>query len=386
MIETNLFTSSHNLPATWDALVSHDIFLQTPYLKAFEKSAPNNITLYYFAFYKQEELIGVAIIQRVKLYLNDMFRNQEDSCFQERFKNRISKILKGNILVVGNLTHTGQHGVYFNQNIVSNDQFISGLIDAVNVLKRDIKTVYNKRIRAVLLKDYFLTDAIHRSTNSLYKLGFHQLVVQPNMIMNIPETWSTFDFYIGDFHKKYRDRYKSARKKCKDIVTKELDEVEIFKQSKSLYNLYKNVSNHAKINTFLLPENHFYTLKKQLGDNFKVFGYYLNDELVGFYTLILNYKQVETYFLGYNSHYQFKHQLYLNMLYDMAKFGINNKYKSVVYARTAMEIKSSVGAKPQAMVLYLKHTNLFMNTALKYIFKLMNPSKTWTERNPFKLN
>lgn len=384
LIETQLFTSSRNLPPAWDALLVHDIFLQSAYLKALEKSSPENISLYYFAFYKNQELVGIAIMQRVELYLNDMFRNDDDSCFQERFKNQVSKILKGNILVVGNLTHTGQHGMYFNSDALSNEEFISMLLRAVDVLKHEIKTVYNKTIRAILLKDYFLTDTIHQTKNSLNQMGFHQLVVQPNMIMNIPEHWSNFDDYISDLHKKYRDRYKTARKKSKLIATKELDEAAVLKQSETLYKLYKNVSNNAKINTFLLPENHFYEFKKQLGENFKVIGYYLQKELVGFYTLILNKNQLETYFLGYNSDYNYQHQLYLNMLYDMAEFGINNQFKSIVFARTAMEIKSSVGAKPENMVMYLKHTNWFLNGILKAIFKLMNPSKKWEERHPFK--
>lgn len=386
LIETKLFTSANDLPLVWDALVVHDIFLQTTYLKALEVAAPKNITLYYFGFYIEQELVGIAVMQRVKLYLNDMFRNQEDSCFQERFKNQISKILRGNILVVGNLTHTGQHGMHFKSDAMTNEEFMSTLLKAVDVLKRKIKTVFNKKIRAILLKDYFLTDTILQTKNTLNTSGFHQLIVQPNMVMNLPEHWAHFDDYISDLHKKYRDRYKSARKKSKKMITKELDEAAVFNQSETLYKLYKNVSNNAKINSFILPENHFYTFKKQLGENFKVFGYYIQNELVGFYTLILNNKQLETYFLGYSSEYQYKHQLYLNMLYDMAEFGINNQFKSIVYARTAMEIKSSIGAKPKDMVMYLKHTNWFMNVILKNIFRLMNPSKTWEERHPFKSN
>ncbi len=386
LIETKLFTTSNNLPGAWDALVTHDVFLQTSYLKALEESSPNNISLYYFGFYKNDELVGIAIMQRVELYLNDMFRNDQDSCFQERFKHQVSKIIKGNILVVGNLTHTGQHGLYFNLDAISEHEFMATLIEAVNILKKKIKRVFKKKIRAILLKDYFLTDAIHLTKNTLIDSGFHQLAVQPNMVMHIPKHWYNFDDYIADLHKKYRDRYKTARKKSKSIITKELDEATILNQSEKLYKLYKNVSNNAKINTFVLPENHFYTFKKQLGDTFKVFGYYLQKELVGFYTLIKNKNQLETYFLGYNSNLNYKHQLYLNMLYDMAEFGINNQFQSIVYARTAMEIKSSVGAKPEKMVMYLTHTNWFMNTFLKYIFKLMNPSQSWQERHPFKSN
>jgi hypothetical protein len=68
----------------------------------------------------------------------------------------------------------------------------------------------------------------------------------------------------------------------------------------------------------------------------------------------------------------------------MASFGIEHQYKQVIFARTAMEIKSSVGAKPHHMSLYLKHTNsVFANTILKGIVKYANPVRDWDERHPF---
>ena len=72
------------------------------------------------------------------------------------------------------------------------------------------------------------------------------------------------------------------------------------------------------------------------------------------------------------------------MLFDMASFGIQEGYKEVVFARTAMEIKSSVGAKPYNMHIYLKHTNnVIANTVLKLVVKYANPIRDWEERHPF---
>ena len=128
----------------------------------------------------------------------------------------------------------------------------------------------------------------------------------------------------------------------------------------------------------------FYSLKKRLKENFRVFGYYLDNELIGFYTLILNNKVLETYFLGYDKEHQYPNQLYLNMLYDMVDFAIENKFTSIVYARTAMEIKSSVGAESKEMVMYMKHTNEVVNAILKQVFSFMNPTQKWKKRHPFK--
>lgn len=360
----------------------HDVLLQTKYLKALEVSAPNNISLFYIGIFKNNTLIGVAIIQRVQLYLKDMFRNTTVSCFKTFLRDTISKLLKGTILVIGNLTHTGQHGMYFNPEAVTRRDFYTYVFNGVSEIEKIIKQTEGKTIRLILLKDFFKDDIMHDAI-LFQKKKLHKAIVQPNMIMDVRDVWTCNADYVSCMKKKYRTRYKRAKKKLNNIGCREMSLDEIDANSQLLHKLYLNVSNNATFNTFILPENHFYTYKTLLKENFRVFGYYLNDELVGFFTLILNNKQLETYFLGYKTEHQHPNQLYLNMLYEMAKFGIDHNFKSIVYARTAMEIKSSVGAKPEAMVMYLKHTNTILNAILKQVFRFMNPSKDWEERHPF---
>ncbi len=382
MIQYRVFKSIDEVPQEWDDLVVHDILLNRGYLKALEEASPKNINPFYIGVFKADILIGVALVQRVQLYLKDMFRDTKVSCVKTFLKDTISKVLKGNILVVGNLTHTGQHGMHFNSEEISKSDFYSIIFQGISEIEAIIKKNQGKTIRLIMLKDFFEDDVMLDDT-FFQKEKLHRAIVQPNMIMNIRDVWGCNDDYIGCMNKKYRTRYKRAKKKLNSIVCKEMSLEEIKFNSNLLHRLYLNVSNNAKFNTFILPENHFYTYKLQLKENFRVFGYYLKDELIGFFTLILNNDQLETYFLGYDSKHQYPNQLYLNMLYEMAKFGIEHKFKDVIYARTAMEIKSSVGAKPKAMRLYLKHTNSILNAILKQVFRLMNPSQDWEERHPF---
>ena len=360
------------------------MLLQSQYLQALEDASPDNIQLFYVGVFNNKSLIGIAIIQRVQLYLKDMFRDTKISCVKTYFQDLVSKVLKGNILVVGNLTHTGQHGLFFLKEELTQTQFFEAIFSALSDIKENIKINQNKKIRAVSLKDFFVNDSIHNNKSVFDSAKLNKVFVQPNMILDIKPEWSNIQDYTTSLTKKYRDRFKRARKKLNSIKPIELSLEDIKKYNEELHELYMNVSNNAKFNTFILPKNHFYSLKLNLGKNFKVFGYYLKDSLVGFYTLILNNNNVETYFLGYDSEHQYPNQLYLNMLYDMLEFGIDNKFKTIVYARTAMEIKSSVGAEAKSMVVYLKHTNSFLNGIFKQIFKLMNPSQNWQERHPFK--
>lgn len=379
-----MYASVNQLPKTWDALPNNDVFLKTTFLKALEQSCPKNITPIYLAVFKDQTLVGIAIIQRVEMYLEDIFRNNNDTYLTQKSKQLISRIVRGNALIIGNIMHTGQHGLYCNIQKISYKTFLDQVSFAIKVIKKQLKQNQNKTVRIIAFKDYFKADAIHNNQQFFKNKKLYKVQVQPNMVFNIPESWNTLDHYTTAFTKKYRDRFKVARKKGKQLVKRELFLEDFSVLEQELYSLYKNVSDNARVNSFILNANHFKTLKVELKDNFKIFGYFLDSELVGFFTLIINNKTLETYFLGYNPELQYKHQMYLNMLFDIAQFGIENNFKNIVYARTAMEIKSSVGAKPKAMYIYMKHTNFLANTMLKLIVKYLNPVTKWVERHPFK--
>lgn len=383
LIHFKIYTSFSQLPSSWDSLTNHDLMLKSMYLKALEAAPPSNITLYYVGVFNNEDLVGIALIERVRLYLKDMFRQSSPSALKTFFRAVVSSILKGNVLVIGNLTHTGQHGIAFNKTKISPHDYLETILKAVSTLKGDIKRKSGKTIRAILLKDYFLKDDIHKAKDVFQSQNFNLVKVQPNMIFEVKPDWFKMDDYIKSLNKKYRTRYKRARAKFNNIERRELDVEAVKQNSNQLHALYLNVSNNAKFNTFVLPENHFYSLKKELEQDFKIFGYFIENKLIGFYTLILNTDVLETYFVGYDSEHQYQNQLYLNMLYDMLNFAIENKFSTIVYARTAMEIKSSVGAKPLDMVMYMKHTNGLLNEILKGVFDFMEPNQKWEERHPF---
>ncbi|MBK6950002.1 MAG: hypothetical protein IPH16_19740 [Haliscomenobacter sp.] len=56
----------------------------------------------------------------------------------------------------------------------------------------------------------------------------------------------------------------------------------------------------------------------------------------------------------------------------------------VVFARTALEIKSSVGAVARPARVYLAHVNPFLNCLLPYAVRLVEPKEEWTPRHPFR--
>ena len=76
--------------------------------------------------------------------------------------------------------------------------------------------------------------------------------------------------------------------------------------------------------------------------------------------------------------------LYLNMLYDMVAYAIKKQFKHIIFARSAMEIKSSVGAAAEDVYGIIKHTNPLLNQFMSRLFPYFDPKIQWKERSPFK--
>ncbi len=383
MMTYQIYKSIANVPKSWSHIAGDDIFLSVHFLKALEQSSPNNIQLYFVGIFLNADLVGIALVQHLQINFSNAFKKPSVKVLKRFGNTIISQFLKGTALIVGNLMHTGQHGFKFNENVVCQAEVLKVINMAIIALRKDLFETQNIRIKLIVYKDFFEKHCSGESQNSFNANKFFKANLQPNMLFK--NNYNSFDAYVSAFNKKYRRRYRTARKKAKPIICKELDLATINNLSAQLYQLYDNVSNNAAVNTFKLSKKHFVSLKTHLQDNFKVFGYFLEDELIGFYTLILNNDTLETYFLGYNPSYQHKYQLYLNMLYDMAAFGYNYNFKHIVFARTALEIKSSIGAKPHDMFVYLKYTGSYViNFILKYTVKYANPVRDWQERHPFK--
>lgn len=121
-----------------------------------------------------------------------------------------------------------------------------------------------------------------------------------------------------------------------------------------------------------------------MGEQFQLHAYFLGDTLVAFRTLIYNYDELDAHFLGVDDAYNREHQVYLNILYDLVNDAIEAKAHRLDFARTALEIKSSVGALPEEMICFFKHRNSLSSKLIQLVFDSFNPKEEWQPRSPFK--
>ena len=374
-----IYSSANQLPESWDKLAIATIFLSKEYLVILEKSAPENMSCHFIGIFEKEILVGIAVSQFVDLNQLESFGDR-DKCIKSWIRNSVFKNFCSHILLIGNNTLTGQNAFIISEN-ANPTEVLKTLKKAVLGLKEIFKN-QGKKVHMCGLKDFCEEELSHFKIPEFDP--YLRFSTQPNMIFNVRDNWKKEDDYVADLSKKYRDQYKRARKKATDLVKKQLSLEEIKDQEEVIYDLYYHVAKSAPFNTFFLPKNHFAIFKEQLQENFLFYGYFDNEKLIGFNTLIKNGTDLDTYFLGYDDSIQREKMLYLNMLYDMIGYVIKEQFKSIIFARTALEIKSSVGAKPLKMYGLMSHNNKLINRRLDFFFRYLEPETIWKERHPFK--
>ena len=378
-ITIKIFETSKDLPENWNTVAAENHFLQLPYLNVLELSAPTNMQCFYIGIYENAELIGVSLAQYLDLNKLESF-GERDNCFKTFIRNFIFRNFASHTLFIGNNMITGQNSFTFNKKIsFENISYI--LTQCSHELIKYFKQKGIK-IHLVSFKDFYQDCAIEFKKFAFEKI--YEFNTQPNMIFELPTNWKSIEDYYNAFSKKYRDQYKRAHKKFEGILVRELDFDEVVFHENRINELYHHVAKNAPFNTFFLAENHFSTFKKQCGNGFKIFGYFLDEKLIGFHSVLLNDGVLETYFLGYDDQIQKEKMLYLNMLYNMTEFGITHQFKKIIFGRTALEIKSSIGATPIKMTGFIFHNNKILNTFLGKIFRNLEPETVWQQRHPFK--
>jgi hypothetical protein len=281
------------------------------------------------------------------------------------------------LLIQGNLLQSGEHGAFFTASLSLEQQAI--IVDTAWRKVVDSNRS-GKKIRCVLIKD------IKKNLDEQIKVldsDFASFTVQPNMVSAIRPEWKSFDDAMNDYSSKYRVRAKKACTQGEHLTLRELNATDIQERNDAIMKLFKNVEAGADFHMVSIHPRYFVDLKAALEDRFIIKGYFDGDELIGFYSYIKGMEHNYASFVGLNYDYNRDCALYQNILYCLLNDSIKDGAKSIDLARTAMEIKSTVGAEPQEYQLMVKHLNGITNSILKRFIQNIRP-KEWTQRRPFK--
>jgi predicted N-acyltransferase len=392
-----VYTKMEDVPHTWDVIaLEQNAMLSRPFLQALEACPPTDSRPVYLLFYEYQQPVGLAYCQLIDFKASESISlkpiavknsdaNAEKECLftsvGKYFKEFVAKRVAFHALVCGNLLLTGEHGHIFVPSVDKKRAF-EMLSQGIDIARDALEKELNLSISITLFKEYF--EKTIADADALRESGAYEFQVQPNMIFHLQPEWNTFEDYMTALASKYRVRAKRAFKKGSELECKELSISDLEEYEEQMHNLYKAIASTAEFNLIYLQKGYFLNLKRHLKQDFCVKGYFINGELVGFLSALRNGRELEAHFLGLKEEYNFSHQLYLNILYELVRIGIDWQVNDIIYARTALEIKSSVGAEPYNMYNYLRHRNNLSSKMLKSLFEYLQPEPpVWQPRHPF---
>lgn len=169
---------------------------------------------------------------------------------------------------------------------------------------------------------------------------------------NERQIYGTAEDYFKSFRSSYRRRIRLAIKACADL--------EIKKNPKDgrVYDLYRNTYEKSGYKLERLEPGFF---EKADADQLV---FYREDKPIGFVMLKGVGEQLIFMFCGMD-YSQETTDLYYFMIYNIIKYAVENKFKSIDLGQTSEETKMKFGAALEKKYFYANHTNCLLNTAIK---------------------
>ena len=351
----------------WSKIANPQSFLDVSYLLALEKAPPVDMKFLYVMISLHGKFIGKLYFQILPFEADKSLKIEVPSIcenFFESLSNYTKKYLASKIkltsLILGNMLLTGQHGFEFTDEFSIKDQHII-ISKALKSLFKHPKIIYNSTI--CLIKDFSETRRFYPRP-----------------------AWNDFQDYLNALNSKSRLRIKKAIDSLKDLSFQELSLEEIENSNAEIYQLYKAVAENVGFNVININPNYFSSLKQNLGSKFKLFALKQEGKIIAFFSFVIHHEQMLAHFLGFEKKGNQKEKIYTNILINHIEQGIKNHVNTIDFGRTALEIKSSVGAEEEKLYCYITHRSKLYNKFLNKLLDFLKPEEPWTKRNPFKEN
>lgn len=385
-----VYDSVIDIPANeWSITAETDkVFFNLNYLKSLEDSKPVALNFNYAILHEGNLPIACFCFQLLNVASNELgsiLNLEKYGWLAGKVTSAIDKVVfkrknghANYILCCGSFFVSGEYGISFRDRNKSQLVY-QALIQIIDKVK-ERKEKNGDDVCALIVKDFFDASSID---NILMDEGYSSLPMDPEMIFHVHKGWNNFDDYLGALAAKYRLRANNSLKRLESVKVKFLTLKEIEKHGDEILALYKQVQENASVRLVRANIDYFINLKKNLEDNFYIKAFFLDDKLIAFKSGIYYHSNHEAHLIGMDYALNKPLLIYQNLLYSFITDAIAMKSSRLFFGRTALEIKTTVGAKPYPLYTYFRLNNSLLNSMIK---PLISRSKTeeWTPRDPFK--
>ena len=356
----------------WDSLLPENHPLESRKLLAIEESALPDLRFHYLLISKNNQLAGCAYFQHFHFHAG----HYDSRVLGQGPLFYLSQLLlcqETGILVCGNLFHLGTEGFFF-----AHPENRDAILPIVSEMEKKWKP------GAVLIK-----DVQQGLRHALIKSGGFSLYEQDQVMnLEIQPHWKTFNDYLSELGKKYRQRANRILNSAAHLSFRILDEQEIHLRAVEMETLYGQVRQKQSLRIGSLNAAYFTNMKKALGKSFEIRAWFdESGKMLAFSSHFLHEGgQREVHYIGFDYQANEEFSLYFNILFDGVKAAIETGNPIVWFGRTGFDAKASTGAVPESNLHYFRIKNGLPAFTFKVLRKALSGKENdnWKNRSPFR--
>lgn len=358
----------------WDELVAASAepssFLDSRMMKSLLDAENRHVAA--ISWFQENALIGVACVEDTLAQSINLDKHIESNRF---WFSAISKWIHGrsgrfsfNVRVLGTSLGSGEHGYRWKAGVpehkkakwVTDTLFKAGGFEG------------RRAPKVSMIKDAPIYDdeQLQNKFPDWIPLEF-----DPEMIVHINPNWSSIVDYQAELSKKFRTKINRILTLSELFEIREFTCADLEIHVHSLIALYQEVFDRSGFRLGSLNADTLIQSKKNWGDGFVIKGYYLEGNLKGFQCAYVDDRDVEAFFVGFRPELIKSHAIYQRMLIEFIHLAILNKCERVNMGRTALEIKSTVGAMPRRLQCEVRFRNKWMHKAVAWYTKGYSPAE-----------
>lgn len=324
------FSSVRDIPVEWDAIAEGNIYLKVNFLSFLER-----VSSYPMEFYG--------------IYVDGLL----DSIFVTFYKK------KHNIGMFSKKDFYLATTLFYIPLSITQPGFV------INKGKEEFDDFYKKTKGCKLLLN---------SDKNFFIDGFGHGYTCPQCILEL--RWKSFDDYLASMRSNYRYRYKKALQRSEGLSFEYLSNNSMFDDS--MYQLYLEVYEASRFKIEKLEKEFFQ------GSMFQILVLKLKGETVGFVQLLHDGEQLIFEFVGFNHELNEEYDIYMRLLLEIVRYGIEKDFKTIDFGQTADDAKLKLGCYYKYLYAVIGHSNFIMNGIIKFQVKRLEYNFIKQKFNIFK--
>lgn len=366
LVRVTIYSSLNEVPRqVWDQFATKGgLLLNVEALQALEQDADPH-SYRYVVFSRNGEEIGIAFFMAIHyqgISIHQLIQRSSPrlSSLLRKLKTGV-KPVQGVVLSCGHPVTPFERGYVFRDD-VEEDVIADALEQAAGLVRTGLQ-ISQKHPQATLLQGSFHPSALERR-------GYSRFQSMPRMQITLNPAWENFQEFLESLTSKYRIKAKRADTKSAELQVHQLSVHELMRFIPDMKRLHEDMLIEADFRLQAMQIERLTRLVKRCPDQVKIYGYFLEDHMLGFRVSFLHHCVLHAPLVGFDPSFNRLYSIYPRMLNDYLREAIEARCESLDLGRTAEEIKSTIGAVALPESFLLSHHGLLMRWWIPLIAKL----------------